>query len=69
MDYTTFHFPQTPANVVTMENSDWATDCPEYKVTAVQAVQVSQADAWRARAAEERALRKPSSHDRDAAHA
>ncbi len=34
--YTTFHHPVTGANVVTTENSDWATSCPEYKVTAVQ---------------------------------
>jgi formate dehydrogenase major subunit len=34
--YTTFHHPTTQANVVTTENSDWATNCPEYKVTAVQ---------------------------------
>ena len=34
--YTTFHHPDTGANVVTTENSDWATNCPEYKVTAVQ---------------------------------
>jgi formate dehydrogenase major subunit len=34
--YTTFHNPQTQTNVVTTEYSDWATDCPEYKVTAVQ---------------------------------
>ncbi|MFJ8952881.1 formate dehydrogenase subunit alpha [Streptomyces sp. NPDC102381] len=34
--YTTFHHPVTGANVVTTENSDWATNCPEYKVTAVQ---------------------------------
>ena len=34
--YTTFHHPITGANVVTTENSDWATNCPEYKVTAVQ---------------------------------
>ncbi len=33
--YTTFHHPGTAANVVTTENSDWATNCPEYKVTAV----------------------------------
>ena len=36
--YTTFHYPVTGANVVTTENSDWATNCPEYKVTAVQVV-------------------------------
>jgi formate dehydrogenase major subunit len=34
--YTTFHHPSTQANVVTTEFSDWATNCPEYKVTAVQ---------------------------------
>jgi formate dehydrogenase major subunit len=34
--YTTFHHPQTQANVVTTDYSDWATNCPEYKVTAVQ---------------------------------
>jgi formate dehydrogenase major subunit len=34
--YTTFHYPGTGANVVTTENSDWATNCPEYKVTAVE---------------------------------
>jgi formate dehydrogenase major subunit len=36
--YTTFHYPVTGANVVTTEHSDWATNCPEYKVTAVQLV-------------------------------
>jgi formate dehydrogenase major subunit len=34
--YTTFHFPESGANVVTTENADWATGCPEYKVTAVE---------------------------------
>ena len=34
--YTTFHHPETGANVVTTENADWATGCPEYKVTAVE---------------------------------
>ena len=34
--YTTFHFPESGANVITTDNSDWATNCPEYKVTAVQ---------------------------------
>lgn len=39
--YTTFHHPSSGANVITTDNSDWATNCPEYKVTAVeiQAVQ------------------------------
>ena len=36
MVYTTFHHPETQANVVTTDYSDWATNCPEYKVTAVQ---------------------------------
>jgi formate dehydrogenase major subunit len=57
--YTTFHFPETNANVVTTENSDWATNCPEYKVTAVEVVLVNQKDAWRKRTAEERAMPKP----------
>ncbi len=34
--YTTFHFPGCGTNVLTTDNTDWATDCPEYKVTAVQ---------------------------------
>jgi formate dehydrogenase major subunit len=34
--YTTFHHPFTQANVITTDYSDWATNCPEYKVTAVQ---------------------------------
>ena len=34
--YTTFHHPSTQANVITTDYSDWATNCPEYKVTAVQ---------------------------------
>jgi formate dehydrogenase major subunit len=34
--YTTFHHPESGANIVTTELSDWATNCPEYKVTAVQ---------------------------------
>jgi formate dehydrogenase major subunit len=54
--YTTFHYPETNANVVTTENSDWATNCPEYKVTAVEVVLVNQKDAWQKRAQEERAL-------------
>ncbi len=42
--YTTFHHPDTQANVVTTEYSDWATNCPEYKVTAVQVIAVERAD-------------------------
>jgi formate dehydrogenase major subunit len=44
--YTTFHHPQTQANVVTTENSDWATNCPEYKVTAVQVSRSNGPTAW-----------------------
>jgi len=47
--YTTFHFPESGANVITTENSDWATNCPEYKVTAVQATRVSQPSVWQRR--------------------
>jgi len=57
--YTTFHFPETNANVVTTENSDWATNCPEYKVTAVEVVLVSQKDAWSKRTQAERELTRP----------
>ena len=45
--YTTFHFPDSGANVVTTDNSDWATNCPEYKVTAVQVTRVMQPSGWR----------------------
>ena len=44
--YTTFHFPGSGANVITTENSDWATNCPEYKVTAVQVTRVMQPSEW-----------------------
>ena len=44
--YTTFHFPESGANVITTDNSDWATNCPEYKVTAVQISLVSQPSTW-----------------------
>ncbi|TAL84065.1 MAG: formate dehydrogenase subunit alpha [Candidimonas sp.] len=46
--YTTFHFPESGANVVTTDSTDWATDCPEYKVTAVQARKVTQPSDWQA---------------------
>ncbi|MFO1134282.1 MAG: formate dehydrogenase subunit alpha [Rhodoblastus sp.] len=51
--YTTFHHALTGANVVTTENSDWATNCPEYKVTAVQVRRTNQHSAWQERNAEE----------------
>jgi formate dehydrogenase major subunit len=44
--YTTFHHPESGANVITTENSDWATNCPEFKVTAVQVSKVSQLSDW-----------------------
>ena len=44
--YTTFHHPVTGANVITTEYSDWATNCPEYKVTAVQVRPSNQPSEW-----------------------
>ena len=44
--YTTFHHPETQANVVTTEFSDWATNCPEYKVTAVQVAPSNGPSEW-----------------------
>jgi len=44
--YTTFHNPETGANVVTTEFSDWATNCPEYKVTAVQVAPAVHRSEW-----------------------
>ncbi|HEY8118694.1 MAG TPA: formate dehydrogenase subunit alpha [Methylophilaceae bacterium] len=44
--YTTFHHPESGANVITTDNSDWATNCPEYKVTAVQVTRVNQLSEW-----------------------
>jgi formate dehydrogenase major subunit len=53
--YTTFHFPGTAVNVVTTEFADWATDCPEYKVTAVQVRKTMKPSAWQDEYAKERA--------------
>jgi len=44
--YTTFHHPGTAVNVITTEFADWATDCPEYKVTAVQVRRTSKPSEW-----------------------
>jgi len=44
--YTTFHYPESGANVVTTEYSDWATNCPEYKVTAVEVSPTLAAPDW-----------------------
>ncbi len=46
--YTTFHHPDTQANVVTTDYSDWATNCPEYKVTAVQVSPSNGPTEWQA---------------------
>jgi formate dehydrogenase major subunit len=47
--YTTFHHPESGANVITTENSDWATNCPEYKVTAVQVAPALKGSEWQER--------------------
>ncbi|NKI16502.1 formate dehydrogenase subunit alpha [Spongiibacter sp. KMU-166] len=69
--YTTFHHPGSGANVITTDNSDWATNCPEYKVTAVQVEKVSQPSEWqrqyRSFDRQQRELyRKPSRRNNDA---
>jgi formate dehydrogenase major subunit len=51
--YTTFHHAKTGANVITTEFSDWATNCPEYKVTAVQVRRTNRQSDWQARFFEE----------------
>ena len=51
--YTTFHHPNSGANVVTTDNSDWATNCPEYKVTAVQVRRTNHYSDWQERDREE----------------
>jgi formate dehydrogenase major subunit len=55
--YTTFHHPDTEVNVVTTEFADWATDCPEYKVTAVQVAKTFQASDWQVDYTRDRAAR------------
>ena len=47
--YTTFHHPVSGANVITTDNSDWATNCPEFKVTAVQVTKVTQPSNWQSK--------------------
>jgi len=44
--YTTFHHPLSGTNVITGEFSDWATNCPEYKVTAVQVRRTNRPSSW-----------------------
>ncbi|WP_068460767.1 formate dehydrogenase subunit alpha [Hyphomicrobium sulfonivorans] len=61
--HTTFHFPMNGANVITTENSDWATNCPEYKVTAVQVTPSNRPsdwqDEWEVRERENKRIEKP----------
>ncbi len=56
--YTTFHHPGSGANVVTTDNSDWATNCPEYKVTAVQVRRTNHYSDWQERDREDSALQR-----------
>ena len=51
--YTTFHHAKTGANVITTDYSDWATNCPEYKVTAVQVRKTNRMSDWQAKFFEE----------------
>jgi formate dehydrogenase major subunit len=51
--YTTFHHPKSGANVITTDYSDWATNCPEFKVTAVQVRKTNRLSDWQARFFEE----------------
>ena len=51
--YTTFHHAKTGANVITTDYSDWATNCPEFKVTAVQVRRTNRPSDWQARNFEE----------------
>ena len=51
--YTTFHHAKTGANVITTDYTDWATNCPEYKVTAVQVRRTNRPSDWQARFYEE----------------
>ena len=56
--YTTFHHPQIGANVVTTDYSDWATNCPEYKVTAVQVRRTNHHSDWQERDREDAAQQR-----------
>ena len=72
--YTTFHHPFSGANVVTTDNSDWATNCPEYKVTAVQVSKVTAPSHWQNRqrvfdAEQRELLRRARQRDEAPSHA
>ena len=57
--YTTFHHPESGANVVTTELSDWATNCPEYKVTAVQVTLSNMPSDWQMERRERQTVVEP----------
>jgi formate dehydrogenase major subunit len=65
--YTTFHHAKTGANVITTDYSDWATNCPEYKVTAVQVRRTNRPSDWQARFYEEDISLTRIAHGLDAA--
>ena len=56
--YTTFHHAESKANAVTSDLSDWATNCPEYKVTAVEVTKLLPADWWQGESVAERPARR-----------
>ncbi|MEM7433495.1 MAG: molybdopterin dinucleotide binding domain-containing protein, partial [Pseudomonadota bacterium] len=56
--YTTFHHAETKANVVTSDLSDWATNCPEYKVTAVEVTKVTAAKPQKVKSKVKRPIRR-----------
>ena len=62
MIYTTFHHAETKANVITSDLSDWATNCPEYKVTAVEVVKVTPSESRHARSS----VKRPAPREREA---
>ena len=61
--YTTFHHPVTGANVVTTDESDWATNCPEYKVTAVQVSPSNGPSDWQERYEKQSARSRRIAHE------
>lgn len=67
--YTTFHFPENAANVVTTEQTDWASDCPEYKVAAVEVTPSHGMSEWQRRyvAMRERQQQRPQTQTETAA--
>ncbi len=60
--YTTFHHANTGANVITTDYSDWATNCPEYKVTAVEVRRTNALSPWQEQDAEENITHRRIAH-------